>query len=90
MVLKTHDMQAYGQYIACAHFVFVAIVIAFVVSKKEYDRKAKNRRPVLPACGASAPISPVTDDMGAFAFSIDKTQDFMKVWRPRQRVFAAT
>ena len=79
-----HNIATYGSIFACAHIIFVAIVIAFVISKKKNDKKQ-----IHIISGASAPSTPSHNEMGAFAFPIDKTQDFARVWTPRRRVFAA-
>jgi len=82
------DIDRYGRYIACAHFVFVAVVIAVVFTTKAHEKRKRQRTRELQ--GARAPTTPVSNDVGAFAFPIDKTQDFLKVWSPRNRVFAAS
>lgn len=72
-----------GYMIGCAHLVFVAFVIAFVLSKKEYEK----RQPKLtrPPQGASAPRTPTDDE---FAFPVDKPCDkHMHIWSPRNRVY---
>jgi hypothetical protein len=83
------NMETYAQYLACAHIFFVAIVIAFVLSKKEHEKKMR-QRPQREPQGAKAPLTPSMNEVGAFAFPIDETRDFLKVWSPRQRVFAAS
>ena len=85
--MPTPDIMRYGSYIACAHFVFVAFVIAFVLTTKDRRKRAP---PAKQPTGASAPVTPIINDMGAFAFPIDKSHDYMRIWTPKKRVFAAT